>query len=127
MKDLYILWMEDNKNWYHSIESLLVSVAKGKGVNLVLDQHPDGNNVDVVIKNLTLEVALIDHHMPGQAGDRIIARIRELGYSTQIIYYTQDPDIELAENVKGIAGIRCILREDVYNEVIRLIDKRARE
>lgn len=127
MKDLYILWIEDNKTWYGSIESLLVTLAKGKGVNLILDQHLDGHNVDAIINNLAIEVALIDHHLPGSDGDRIIARIRELGYETEVVYYTQDADIELAQKVKGIAGVKCILRADVYDEVIRLIDKKAQE
>lgn len=118
MIPVYILWVEDNRSWVESIEDLLRESASSLGFDLRFDQHPDGRHVDDILRNIDMEIALIDHNLPGNNGDFIIREIRKRGYNTQVIYYTANPDLDLSEGIKDLPNVTCILRDHVEDQLI---------
>lgn len=84
-----ILWIDDAPDWVESVKA---------GLNAYDDDHhelkfhimEDGDNFSKVLSSRSIDLIILDHNLPNRNGDELIREARNLGETTDIIFYSQN-------------------------------------
>lgn len=102
----YILWIENEKDWYDTTKDFVTDVLEENQFELVTEVYSSENEISELIKNEAFlqkfDLILVDFQLDkGDRGSNIIENIRSHRVFTEIIFYSQDlPSIRtfLADN-----------------------------
>src|SRR4051812_36800458 len=98
-----ILWIEDTKEWVHSLEQGLKDHFLENGFVLDLRWLPNSNTFEDASSNPDLDLILIDQNLPGMKGEDIVKAIRARDVYVDIVFYSQGQDTrKFAPNQDGV-------------------------
>ena len=85
---------------------------------------PDGENVAHLLGLGVIDLALIDHHLPGKSGLALIREIRAARNSTPVVMLTADRSQQLA--VEGFrAGVADFIAKPIDPDYLKIVVERA--
>ena len=95
-----ILWVDDSPDWVASIEDSIRSHLEGKGYDPKIELKQSVDTVDTS-KLTHVDLIIIDYQLPGANGDKLINRIRDKEYLTEIVFYSEGT-VALPGHVNGV-------------------------
>jgi len=125
--DYNILWFEDIPEWYESMIPFVDSYLDSKGFSLIADRKENGENLDQLLERNEFDLILLDYNLKdGEAGDKIIDKVRSFNLYTNVVFYSQDGERKLREILqqRAIEGVYCANREgeDFRDKLFNVID-----
>tara|TARA_E500000318_G_scaffold110458_1_gene125959 strand:- start:859 stop:1233 length:375 start_codon:yes stop_codon:yes gene_type:complete len=120
MKNKFILWIDDMQNWSHIITSNLSILATDKNINLVVLPQLNGEDLEQIFMMYPFDLIVMDYHMEPFNGDVYIEQIRleEHLDNIPILFYSQDPNVDLGALVSSLQNVHVTDRASV-EEVIK--------
>lgn len=124
MRNLKILWVEDDPNFPDSVKYRIR--RKLKSLKISIDDptiESNGRFVWEIIRDLKPEIIMMDHNLEDVVinGANLIVQIRFHENDTPIIFYSSEMGPELIEMVDGENEVYTSPRGDVADELLRLI------
>ena len=126
--DFPILWVDDNKDYVDSLKPQLEKWMEGHGFELIVHWHRSEPGVMVDLKNLDIELVVIDFNLPGKKnGDDVIKDIRKKGFYHDIVFYSQGgkPAGNFASHPDGVFFVSRADAKDRIKDLVELKLKRS--
>lgn len=120
--DYKILWFEDDKDWYDSIQSFIEKYLTDNGFNFIASRYPSGTDLENILSADDFDLILVDYNLPGELGDKLIERLRKFDLYTDIVFYSQNgaEKVRKALQEKAVEGIYCAGRSrDDFEEKVQ--------
>jgi response regulator RpfG family c-di-GMP phosphodiesterase len=123
MKTINVLWVDDSKSWVDSelfkIEDRLT--LAGAALNVIY--RVDGDGIAQIALTRDIHLVLMDYHLEPFFGNELIAEIRYHSANDRIpvIFYSQDPDVDLGKLVEDFSRVRCIPRNEVGDKILQFV------
>jgi CheY-like chemotaxis protein len=119
MRNKFILWIDDMQNWSHIITSNLSILATSKEINLIVLPQLNGEDLEQIFMMYPFDLIVMDYHMEPFNGNVYIDQIRNEEHldSIPILFYSQDPDVELASLVKNKRNVHITNRASVEDMI----------
>lgn len=115
MSNRFILWIDDMQNWSYIITSNLSILATDHNINLVVLPQLNGEDLKQIFMMYPFDLIVMDYHMEPFNGNVYIEQIRDEEHldSIPILFYTQDPNVDLAKLVEKQSNIHITNRASV--------------
>ena len=119
MKNKFILWIDDMQNWSGITTANLSIIAQDKGVNLIVMPQLNGENLEQIFMMYPWDIIVMDFHMEPFNGDKYIQDIRmeETLDGVPILFYSQDPNVDLASLVSDLGDVHVTNRSSVEDRI----------
>jgi len=123
MKNLKLLWVEDDANFPESVIYRLNRSLEILNVSFIQDTLTNGKNVWEVVRDWQPDIIMMDHNLEDISvnGAELIVHIRFHNNYTPIIFYSSEMGPSLTNMVKGESEIYISPRGDVSDELLRLV------
>jgi DNA-binding NarL/FixJ family response regulator len=118
-----------------SMPSILIvddhEIVRGGLRSLIADTRPDwkivgeaetGTDALDAVENLEPDVVILDITLPGMNGLRVGAKIRELGLSARVLFFTMHDYMNLPNDVRGAGGRGYVLKTEAGRNLIHAIE-----
>ena len=124
MKKLKILWVEDVAGYAESLKFRMDDDLKKIGFEFTVDPHQNGNNVSITVRDWEPDIILVDFNLEeiSKNGDWVIREIRFQQHETPIIFYSSVMDSTIQNLVSGEHNVFPTHRDDLINEIFRLLE-----
>tara|TARA_R110000737_G_scaffold350849_1_gene391123 strand:- start:1499 stop:1891 length:393 start_codon:yes stop_codon:yes gene_type:complete len=125
MRELKLLWVEDDKNFGPSIHFRIENEIKELGFTFSEPQIlTSGEHICDTIRDWTPDLIMMDHNLEDVTvnGANLIIEIRFQNHDTPIIFYSSEMGENLMNMVQGENEIYTSTRADVHSELQRLIE-----
>jgi CheY-like chemotaxis protein len=119
MRNKFILWIDDMQNWSNITISNLSIIANEKGINLIVMPQLNGENLEQIFMMYPFDLIVMDFHMDPFNGDKYIKEIRQEEHldGIPIIFYSQDPNVDLASLVSDTVNVHITSRTSVEDTI----------
>lgn len=119
MTNKFILWIDDMQNWSGILISNLSIIAEDKGINLIVMPQLNGENLKQIFMMYPFDLIVMDFHMEPFNGDKYINEIRDEEHldSIPIIFYSQDPNVDLGALVTNVRNVYITTRGAVEDTI----------
>jgi CheY-like chemotaxis protein len=119
MRNKFILWIDDMQNWSHIITSNLSILATSKEINLIVLPQLNGEDLEQIFMMHPFDLIVMDYHMEPFNGNVYIEQIRDEEHldSIPILFYSQDPDVDLASIVNNKRNVHITDRASVEDMI----------
>lgn len=119
MKNRFVLWIDDMQNWSGIVISNLSIVAEDRGINLIVMPQLNGENLKQIFMMYPFDLIVMDYHMDPSNGDKYIKEIREEAHldGIPILFYSQDPSVDLAALVTDTRNVHITNRTSVEDRI----------
>lgn len=119
MKNKFVLWIDDMQNWSGIVISNLSIVAEDRGINLIVMPQLNGENLAQIFMMYPFDLIVMDYHMAPRNGDKYIQEIRleEHLDGTPILFYSQDPNVDLSALVTNTKNVHITNRTSVEDRI----------
>lgn len=124
MEKYNVLWIDDSSNWVVSEKFKIEDRIKLLGVELNPIYRTDGEDIAQIAMVLDVDLVLIDYHLEPFFGDELIGEIRYHSNNDRIpiVFYSQDPDIDLKKLSENYSNVVCIPRNEVGKSILNHIE-----
>lgn len=124
MKNVKLLWIEDDANFGPSIHYRIEDELQQN--NIILDEPEilqNGNYVWDTVRDLKPDIIMMDHNLQDVRvnGANLIIEIRFQNNETPIIFYSSEMGPTLMNLVNGEHKVFTTTRADVHSELMRLV------
>jgi len=115
--EFQVLWVDDNYNWILANKDPLLEWLEDKGFELKIISHKNTEGVIDDIKQMDLELIIIDYKLGNERGDVLIKEIRANDCYQDIVFYSEGelPNVQLD-------GVFFVQREHTKSRIRELID-----
>ena len=115
MKRKFILWIDDMQNWTDIVIDNLSILARDKNIKLFVKSELNGEDLRQIFMMYPFDLVVMDFHMEPFNGDKYIKDIRDEEHLDliPIIFYSQDPDVDLASLIQDSKNVYITSRESV--------------
>lgn len=115
MKRKFILWIDDMQNWTDIVIDNLSILASDKNIKLFVKSELNGEDLRQIFMMYPFDLVVMDFHMEPFNGDKYIKDIRDEEHLDliPIIFYSQDPDVDLASLIQDSKNVYITSRESV--------------
>lgn len=126
MRKVYLVWLDDSSEFVPSLEGKIEILQIDNKVEFIIDEHENGNNFDVIARNIIDCIFLIDYNLKDNKGNNfdgheVVRMIRDNNCDCKIFFYSaKSSQEELKALVDGIENVFPILRENIMDELIKL-------
>jgi DNA-binding response OmpR family regulator len=121
MKTLTVVWVDDSTEWVESEQFKIEDAVEEAGYVLDIRHRTDGDGVADIAFLATVDVVLMDYHLEPFFGNEVIADIRYHSNNDRIpvVFYSQDPDVDLIKLVERFSRVKCVNRNEVGAELLK--------
>lgn len=125
MKNKFILWIDDMQNWSSVVIKNLSIIAVDHNINLIVKPELNGEDLQQIFMMYDFDLILMDFHMEPFNGDKYIKEIREEEHLDQvpIIFYSQDPNVDLKSKILDSKNVYVTNRTSVEDTIKSFIFK----
>lgn len=126
MRKIYLVWLDDSQDFIPSLEGKIEILEIDNNVKFIVDEHNNGNDFDIIARNIDDCIFLIDYNLKDNNGnlydgDQIIKTIRNNNLTCKIYFYSANStQMELRNLVDGIENVFPISRENIMDELRKL-------
>ncbi|MEW8230610.1 MAG: hypothetical protein AB2697_12380 [Candidatus Thiodiazotropha endolucinida] len=124
--DYYVLWYEDNDEYYESAHESLELWFDEMGFRLHIDRYKENDNLDSDFVKEKYDLIIVDLNLNGpDNGDTIIQNFRGKKIYTEVIFYSaKGADVvrDAVVNAHGINGVYCADKGSFNEDVIEVIE-----
>jgi len=119
MRNKFILWVDDMQNWSQIIENNLKILAEDHNINLCFVSRLNGEELEQVFMMHPFDLIVMDYHMEPFNGDIYIQQIRHEEHldNIPILFYSQDPNIDLNNLVANVRNVFITNRVSVEDRI----------
>jgi len=119
MKNKFILWIDDMQSWTGITSSNLYLIAEEKGVKLIVMPQLNGEDLKQIFMMYPFDLIVMDFHMNPFNGDVYIKQIRDEEHldGIPILFYTQDPDVDLKALISDTKNVHVTNRKSVEDKI----------
>lgn len=118
-----ILWVDDSPGWVEPVKDAINDYLDEQGFRLVVILLTRGDGIDDIISSEEIDLIIMDQKLPGTTGADLITQIRSQDNKyTDIIYYSQDPKVNLEGLSGGNDGIYRTTRENAEDTIKHVVD-----
>ncbi|MCG8102088.1 MAG: hypothetical protein N0C91_06830 [Candidatus Thiodiazotropha endolucinida] len=124
--DYYVLWYEDNDEYYESAHESLELWFDEMGFRLHIDRYKENDNLDSDLVKEKYDLIIVDLNLNGpDNGDTIIQNFRGKKIYTEVIFYSaKGADVvrDAVVNAHGMNGVYCADKGSFNEDVIEVIE-----
>lgn len=127
MRELKILWVEDDEKFGPSIHYRIEDDLAKKGISLLYPQLlGSGEGVWETVRDWEPDIIMMDHNLEDVTinGANLVVEVRFHNNDTPIIFYSSEMGVKLANLVKSENEVYISKRADVHSELERLIENK---
>ena len=117
--DPRILIVDDHEIVRQGVRSLL---AAARPAWEICGEAGSGREAIDAIRRLKPDVVVLDITMPEMSGLQVAARLRELGLSTRILFFTMHDSDSLPSEVRAAGGFGFVLKSQAARNLIQAIE-----
>ena len=124
MKQLKILWVEDDLNFGDSIHLRIKREITKLGFEFSsVEKLTNGNHVSDTVRDWQPDIIMMDHNLDDVLinGANLIIQIRFQNHDTLIVYYSSEMDQRLIELVQNENKVFASSRDNVADELLKLL------
>ena len=124
MKQLKVLWVEDDLNFADSIHLRIKREVTKLGFEFSsVEKLTNGNNVSDTVRDWQPNIIMMDHNLDNILinGANLIIQIRFQNHETPIIYYSSEMDQRLIKLVQNENKVFPSSRDNVADEILKLL------
>jgi len=119
MRNKFILWVDDMQNWSQIIENNLKILSEDHNIYLCFVSRLNGEELEQVFMMHPFDLIVMDYHMEPFNGDIYIQQIRHEEHldNIPILFYSQDPNIDLNNLVANVRNVFITNRVSVEDRI----------
>lgn len=116
-----IHWVDDNLENANSVMEGVNLKFHDVAVTIEAEIVEDGDDIEEVARSSSLDLFVLDYNLDTRNGDELISSLRLNGELTEIVFYSQDP--EVYDRCVGVEGVFPCERDGAQAEIISVIEK----
>ncbi len=123
MKQKFILWIDDMQSWTDIVIENINLLALERGMQLIIKPQLNGENLEQILMLYPFDLIVMDYQMSPFNGDKYIKDIRFEPHldGIPILFYSQDPDINLKELISDTINVHITNRKLVEDRIMDFI------
>jgi len=115
-----VLWIDDALDWVVPVREAIEEKIKDLSLAPSITVRENGDDLMGFMSVESVDLLVIDYHLPGKNGDDLIKIIREHGELTEIVFYSQDNAHR--DSLSGWDGVHYTLRDDAEDKIKEVIE-----
>lgn len=114
-------WVDDNLENAQSVIDGVKLKFPNNEITIEENIVDDGDDIKDVAESSSLDLFVLDYNLDGKNGDELIVDLRNSGELTEIVFYSQDPEVH--KKCPKTDGVFPCERKDAEDEIVKVIKR----